>query len=135
MNSRLQGRTDRNSLTFICRRTCRMAEQRRKKSPLTCLAVSLLFCATGCLGQTSGLPCTVIVPTRDYLDGACVFILPGMVQDTDVECGRIEQLFADATGIYGGDLFIHRNHECGIVVCPAVRCGPCTALAPDLSLI
>lgn len=100
-----------------------MAEQRSSVRPLTRLAVSLLLCVAPSLGQTGGLPCTVIVPARDYQEGACVFIIPGTVQDTDAECGHVEQLFADATGIYGGDLFIHRNHECGIVVCPAVCSG------------
>ena len=82
---------------------------------VTCHALAMLLLAALATGQPY-LPCTLVVPVIDYAAGACVFSMNGLIADTDAECSRIERLFADATGIYGADLYIHKPGYCGVAV-------------------
>ena len=82
---------------------------------IICRALAVLLLAALAAGQPY-LPCTLVVPVVDYAAGACVFSMNGLIADTDVECRRVEQLFAEATGIYGADLYIHKPGYCGIAV-------------------
>lgn len=80
-------------------------------SVTNCLTVGVLICAALCAAQ---LPCTVVVPPALYPGGSCVIAVSGV--PTDSECSRIEKLFASATGVFGGDLYIYQNNVCGVAV-------------------